>query len=82
MLAYCYESIATEETLSAVRAYDSQSIEPLVAEVVRFKAITLSILISIAGIIARNNFAKLDHAWRSIFVGASWRRSAPFLTKV
>jgi hypothetical protein len=42
MLAYCYESIATEETLSAVRAYDSQGIVPLVAEVARFKAITLS----------------------------------------
>lgn len=62
MLAYCYESIATEETLSAVRAYDPQSIAPLVAEVARFKAITLSILISIAGIIAGNDFEKLDHA--------------------
>jgi hypothetical protein len=62
MLAYCYESIATEETLSAVRAYDSQNIAPLAADVARFKAITLSILISIASIIAGKDFEKMDHA--------------------
>ena len=62
MLAYCYESIATEETLSAVHGYDSQSVGPLPVEVARFKAITLSILISIAGILAGNDFESLDHA--------------------
>ena len=62
MLAHCYECIATEETLSAVRRYDSQIIGPLDAEVARFKAITLSILISIAGILAGNDFANLDHS--------------------
>lgn len=57
-----YKGAATEETLSAVRSYDSQSVGPLHVEVAHFRAITLSILISIAGILAGNNFESLDHA--------------------
>jgi hypothetical protein len=82
MLAYCYESIAAEETLFAVRAYDSQSIVPLVAEAARFEAITLSILISIAGIIAGNGFAKLDHTLALDIRQGELEEISAFLDKV
>ncbi|KAI1391982.1 uncharacterized protein F4822DRAFT_111469 [Hypoxylon trugodes] len=62
IIAPCYEVIAQDEVLAAMRAHFKNNTTTLTPEAIEFRIISLSIFISIAEILAGPDYDKLQHA--------------------